>query len=44
MKFDLETFNKFDFIGSQITNHNVHERQSEKTLLEFNLEGSFAKK
>lgn len=44
MKFDFETFNKFDFISSQITNHNVYVMPSEKTLLEFNLEGSFAKK
>lgn len=44
MNFDLETFNKFDFIGSQITNHNVYGRQSENTLSELNLEGSFAEK
>ena len=44
MKFDLETFHKFDFIGSQITNHNVYGRQSEKIPLEVNLEGSFSKK
>lgn len=43
MKFDLETFNNFDFIGSQITNHNVYGKQSENTLLVF-LDGSFAKK
>ena len=39
MNFDLETFHKFDFTGSEITSHNVYAGQSEKPL--FNLQGSF---
>lgn len=44
MKFDLETFHKFDFTGSQITTSNIYVGQFEKTLSDFNLEGSFEKK
>ena len=43
MNFDLETFRKFNFSGSQITTHNTYVRQSEKTLSELNLQGSFEK-
>ncbi|MCH5270356.1 MAG: hypothetical protein J1E83_06355 [Lachnospiraceae bacterium] len=41
MNFDLETFHKFDFTGSQITAHNIW--QSQGTLYNLNLEGSFEK-
>lgn len=41
MNFDLETFQKFDFTGSQITAHNIW--QSQETLYNLNLEGSFEK-
>lgn len=38
MNFDLETFHKFDFTGSQIATHNIHVGQSETYFI---LEGSF---
>ena len=39
MNFNLETFHKFDFTGSQITAHSVW--QSQEKLSNLNLEGSF---
>lgn len=44
MNFNLETFHKFDFIDSQITDHKVYAHQSERLSSQINLQGSFAKK
>lgn len=44
MNFNPETFRKFDFTDSQITNHRVYTHQSERLFSQFNLEGSFGKK
>lgn len=44
MNFNLEIFHKFDFIDSQITNHKVYTHQSERSMSQINLQGSFGKK
>lgn len=44
MNFNLETFHKFDFTDSQITDHKVYLHQSEKLSSQINLQGSFVKK
>ena len=43
MNFDLETFHKFDFTGSQITSHNVYAGHYEKPFSDLNLQGDFEK-
>ena len=43
MKFELETFHKFDFTGSQIIAHNIYAEQFQNALADFNLEGNFEK-
>ena len=44
MNFNLETFHKFDFTDSQITEHRIYPHQSVSSFSQFNLQGSFGKK